>query len=334
MCLRRNVVNPGSVTPAAAAARRTLLSGNTARSDARASPRDARKGSGTLSERRGSAKIGAVPGREDARRGSNGAASALDGAIAVELVTGAKRPTYPNSSAPSEGKDGVVSGDGSDPSGPTSPSGESDAASAPAPQGFRVRNNPLSGSGPKTPASAFAAAAEAPDLAKDSDGGDGSKGAGGRAAGKDEDAGLGQGLAWDGDDEDTDAADVAHLLAPQVRKSVLHFKAGFCQCAFLGATLMQQATHLHRVHMHLHDLTASGMQALFGELTLLLTVARMALLGAQDLVEQTFKNLFPDSFVAAHPVQRHKVSLSSFAPSAPYFLQSFLPWHAGLHQGL
>lgn len=225
VCLRRNVVNPGSVTPAAVAARRTLLSGNTARSDARASPRDARKGSGTLSERRGSAKIGAVPGREDARRGSNGAASALDGAIAVELVTGAKRPTYPNSSAP-EGRDGDVSGGGSDPSGPASPGGESDAASAPAPQGFRVRNNPLSGSGPKTPASAFAAAAKAPELAKDSDGGDVSKGPGRHAAGKDEDAGLGQGLAWDGEDEDGDAAEVANLLAPQVRNSSSHLKAG------------------------------------------------------------------------------------------------------------
>lgn len=220
VCLRRNVVNPGSVTPAAAAARRTLLSGNTARSDARGSPRDARKGSGTLSERRGSAKIGAVPGREDARRGSNGAASALDGAIAVELVTGAKRPTYPNSSAP-EGRDGAVSGGRSDPTGPASPDGESDAASAPAPQGFRVRNNPLSGSGPKTPASAFAAAAGAPE--KDSDGGDASKG----AAGKDGDAGLRQGLAWDGEDEDADAADVANLLAPQVWKENLRLKAGF-----------------------------------------------------------------------------------------------------------
>ena len=43
---------------------------------------------------------------------------------------------------------------------------------------------------------------------------------------------------------------------------------------------------------------------------------------AQDLVEQTFKNLFPETFVAAHPVQRHKVGpgtptnpLSSFPQS-------------------
>ena len=226
--LRRNVINPGSVTPAAAAARRTLLAGTAARSDAHASPKHARQGSGPLAaaERRGSAKIGAVPGREGTRRGSSASAGALDGAIAVELVAGAKRPAYPSPGGP-EGKDGVSGsnrGNGRlQDAGPPSPGGESDAASAAAPQGFRVRDNPLSGSGPKTPASAFAAAAI-------SHGGDAERDAGRDAAGKAEDAGLGQGLAWDEEDGDAaaDAAEDANLLAPQVL-----VKNRVCLCSYV-----------------------------------------------------------------------------------------------------
>ena len=87
--LRRNVVDPGSLK-AAATSRHTLLSSHPTRSDAVGSEADkgpdARYGD---FGRRGSAKIGALSGKENARANSRGIP---DGAVALELVGSAKRP--------------------------------------------------------------------------------------------------------------------------------------------------------------------------------------------------------------------------------------------------
>jgi hypothetical protein len=95
--LRRNVASPGSLAPAAASARHTLLAEHGSRSDARPS-----SGREDALGRRGSERIGAHGGgKESARAGANG--GALDGEVAVELVAGAKRP-LPD---PAMGSDGV-----------------------------------------------------------------------------------------------------------------------------------------------------------------------------------------------------------------------------------
>lgn len=87
--LRRNVVDPGSLK-SAAVSRHTLLSSHPTRSDAVGSQvvkgPDARYGD---FGRRGSAKIGALSGKENARANSRGIP---DGAVALELVGSAKRP--------------------------------------------------------------------------------------------------------------------------------------------------------------------------------------------------------------------------------------------------
>lgn len=52
---------------------------------------------------------------------------------------------------------------------------------------------------------------------------------------------------------------------------------------------------------------------------------------AQELVEQTFRNLFPDTFVAAHPVHNHKVTMP---PAKPDGDQSCLVVAVGTHMGM